>query len=173
MPALQPQFQPSTLRVPPPPVLPALKTGPGCAHALPDNWPGGCCSACALAWILHIEFTFTPEKERERAAWLKAHALTQQAWQTATATCCGYANLSPKEIAAAHTAARTARIAATAESVRTAQARCRRTMQLPEEHPHKALFLELAEESQEVMQRCRQGESRESPLKAAQPVNAP
>ena len=117
--------------------------------------------------ILHIEFSLAPEKEVERAAWLKAHALTQQAWQTATAARCGYANFSPAEIAAAHTAARAARIAASQESVRTAQARCRRTTQLPEQHPHKALFLELAEQTREVMQCCLQGERQEALLKAA------
>ena len=77
--------------------------------------------------ILHIELSLSPEKEVERAAWLKAHALTQRAWQTATAARCGYANFSPAEIIQAHTTTRIAGIAAGQESVRTAQARsCRR-----------------------------------------------
>lgn len=148
MPALKPQFQLQPARVPPPRPLPVLNHCDRCARPLPANWPGSCCSACALALILRIEFSLAPEKEVERAAWLKAHALTQQAWQTATAARCGYANLSPTEIAAAHTAAR---IAVTEESVRTAQAHYRRTTQLPEEHPHKALFLELAEQTRAIM----------------------
>ena len=167
MPALRPQFQPSTLRVAPPPALPALKTGSDCAHVLPSNWPGNYCPTCALALILPIEFSLVPEKEVERAAWQRAHALTQQAWQTATAARCGYANFSPAEIAQAYTAARISWIAAAEESVRTAQARYRRTAQLPEEHPHKALFLELAEQTRAIMQNCRQGERHEALLKAA------
>lgn len=148
MPALRPQFQPSTLRVPPPPALLALKTGSDCAHVLPSNWSGNYCPTCALTLILPIEFSLVTEREMERDAWQRAHALTQQAWQTATAARCGYANFSPTKIPAAHAAAR---IAANEESVRTAQARCRRTTQLPEEHPHKALFLDLAEQTRAIM----------------------
>ena len=171
MPALQPQFQSSALRLPPPPALPALKTGPGCAHSLAADWPGTYCPACALDLIQHIECRLDPEKAAERAAWLKAHDLTAQARRSATAARYGYADFYPAKLTKMETAAKAARIAATERSVQTARARCRRTAHLPDDHQHKSFFVQRAEQTQVIMQRCLQSEQQESLLQAVHPTH--